>query len=115
MFDETRKKNNRYRACPDAIARAHPDDMSCDEYPMASTYNGAMSAPNADYWRTQSGCQMGSKRQQGYTGWSRCFINKDDNKQGGFVELANFLSNRRGVGGQRLLDWDPYFVATPAS
>ncbi|MFI7598246.1 hypothetical protein [Actinoplanes sp. NPDC049681] len=113
MYDQARKKLNRDRACPDSIAKLAPAGKSCDEYPMASTWNGAMSAPNDSYWRTQAGCQMGSKRQIGYTGWSRCFINAQDNEKGGFVELARFLSNARSLGGQRILDWDPYFVNTP--
>jgi hypothetical protein len=110
VYDLQTRKDNRAQACPASLKK--PEAKSCDEYPMASTRQGGMSAGIND-WRTFQGCQMGDNYKTGKKGWSRCFIDADDNKLGG-LDLAAFYGNSQEKG-QRILDNDPFFVATPWS
>lgn len=94
---------NRAIACPESWPR--PDGKSCDEYPYASTYEGAA---NQSYGRTfliLGGINGGGneflcyvplpKRQQGETGgYSSCMINANDNSGGGSDLGVFYLDNR---------------------
>jgi hypothetical protein len=87
-FDDTVRNANRTKACPDSWAKPRPAGYSCDEYPMASTVQGAAN-PSIPSWgrRNYIGCQMGAPYgTTGPNGYSACFIDKDKNDlQGGLM------------------------------
>ena len=97
--DPTVIKNNRALACGDAPSILN---MSCDEYPLASTMQGLTAGGTR---RTFPGCQINAPTGvTGPTGVSACMIAKSDNdSQGG--TMSGFYYDNRVLGG------DPYLVA----
>jgi hypothetical protein len=88
---------NRNLACGDAPSIA---GLSCDEYPLASTYNGLAFGGSR---RTFSGCNINAPAGSGPSGASACMINQaDNNSQGG--TMAAFYYD------WRVLDADPFLV-----
>ncbi|WP_224389049.1 hypothetical protein [Pseudonocardia sp. ICBG1293] len=102
LMDKDDAKDNRGRACPRTYTR--PAGLSCDEYPFASSYQGAEQAPKGP-GRTFPYCQVADLRQgiRGATGYSSCMINDAQNKQGG-SQLSAFFSRNR------VIDRDAYRV-----
>ncbi|WP_216216869.1 NucA/NucB deoxyribonuclease domain-containing protein [Amycolatopsis aidingensis] len=80
LTDSELRRKNRAAACPASLPR--PPGKSCDEYPMASTWEGA---------HTSGG------------GFSRRMIDEDHNSLGGVVQ-ANFYRDNR------VLEADPFTV-----
>jgi len=93
---------NRATACPDSYPR--PDGFSCDEYPFASTYQGAIFTGGGP--RTWDWCQLdiGQPNSTGSSGYSVCMIDAGQNSGGGSA-LGSFY------GGNRVIDHDPFAVA----
>lgn len=83
---------NRNRACGTNV-RPTPTNFECDEYPMASTNQGAASGGTV---RTFDGCQMDAlpKNVTGATGWSQCYIPANENQSAG-IDLSSFYRNQR--------------------
>lgn len=74
--------------------------MECDEYPFATTYQGAaLNGPAVA--RSFDYCLMPDHSRTGSTGFSRCFVPQTENSsQGGTMSTANAR--------ERLLDGDNY-------
>lgn len=92
---------NRGAACPPSLPR--PDGFSCDEYPYASTWEGA--ATGGGDGRTFGWCQI-SGLPAGVTGpggYSACMIPLAENTHGGSL-LGAFY------GSSRVLEGDAFFV-----
>ncbi|MFP3968677.1 hypothetical protein SMC26_40715 [Actinomadura fulvescens] len=95
-------QRNRDRACPTGeFPYPRPDGKSCDEYPMASTKQGAMTAnpdiPPRDLRRTFTWCDMPDTvpvNQTGRRGYSICMIDETQNSNGG-VALEDFYITYR--------------------
>jgi Deoxyribonuclease NucA/NucB len=79
-IDAILKRRNRAKACPTRLKR--PPGMSCDEYPFASTREGAASNPD----------------------FSSAFVNAQENKAAGDDLLRFYRDNR-------VIDGDPFFVS----
>lgn len=94
---------NRGVACPASIPRPSGDD--CDEYPFASTREGA-SASGGHGGRTFYGCQVSSLPTgvTGATGYSICMIDSSENRRAG-----SFLNSDLYMP-YRIIDGDPFYV-----
>lgn len=80
---------NRTRACPSSLARAQGYD--CDEYPFASSNQGAASGGSA---RVFSGCRWTAVPKVGAVGYSRCQVIREQNRAGGNL-LNSFYASQR--------------------
>lgn len=96
--DSARRKANQRAACPASLKR--PKGYDCDEYPLASTYQGAKSGGAA---RVFPGCKMRERRGEGPHGYSRCFIPASHNRGAG-AALRHFYK------GNRVHDGDRFYV-----
>lgn len=87
-----------------------PDPLifTCDEYPFASTYEGAAFQRNAGFSaRTFPWCGIpGVPQISGANGWSVCWIFRGDNSGAGGA-LGAFYSDNR------LIDTEPFYVEIP--
>ncbi|MDT3329457.1 hypothetical protein Q9S78_02130 [Microbacterium sp. KSW-18] len=91
--DDLRKKN--YKAsCPGGLTR--PSGYSCDEYPFASTYQGAAAGGAL---RVFPNCKLPTVSRSG-AGYSRCMIPVSQNSGAGGV-LGNFYVQNRIHDGDR--------------
>jgi hypothetical protein len=101
--DQSRRDLNNATACPWWFPR--PPGQSCDEFPFASTLEGAASMP--DRGRTFEGCSLspflplGSPNQG--PGWSACMIDATENSRGGGL-LVGFYNR------ERVLDGEQFFI-----
>lgn len=96
--DPTRINTNRNLACGDAPSIQF---MSCDEYPLATTYQGLASGGTR---RTFAGCNINAPTGvTGPTGASACMIAEGDNNGQGGVMAGFYYDNR-------VLEGDPYRV-----
>ncbi|KJQ55749.1 NucA/NucB deoxyribonuclease domain-containing protein [Microbacterium sp. SA39] len=102
MVNATQQAANRNTACPSSLPR--PTGKSCDEYPFASTYEGA--ALSGGLARTQSWCQVAlvNPPSTGAAGYSVCMINANENSQ------AGSLMNSVLFGPSRVIDGDAFYV-----
>lgn len=98
--DQARISANRDIACPQSPLLPRPPGKSCDEYPFASTYEGAASGGEA---RSFPLCLTADPPGSGPIGFSRCMIDEAQNSGAGGV-MGGFY------GGQRLLDGDRFAV-----
>lgn len=90
---------NRAKACPRSLTKLAPKGKSCDEYPFASTKQGA--AFNGGARRTFSWCSVKPNVQRtGKSGWSSCFINAEQNSLAG-SDLGGFYSKWRVMEGDK--------------
>ncbi len=97
---------NRNTACPTSLPR--PTGFSCDEYPFATTYEGAF-IETSDYDagpRTWPWCQvtLGAPNSTGPFGYSVCMINASDNSNGGNALGLFYYYNR-------VIDDDTFYVS----
>ncbi|ASR55627.1 hypothetical protein [Cellulomonas sp. PSBB021] len=92
MYDETQKKANRDRACPASLPKK--TGYSCDEYPFASTWQGAKTG--GGLVRVPAGCFYEEIERSGSVGYSRCAIVGDENSAGGW-DYQSFLQTNRVV------------------
>lgn len=84
---------NRSKSCRRASISSGPAGMQCDEYPMASTNEGAASGGTV---RSFAPCAMPSLPQNvtGSSGWSQCYIPSAQNMGAG-NDLQKFYNNNR--------------------
>lgn len=77
-------------ACPSSSSLPRPPGTSCDEYPFASTYEGATKGQKA---RTFSWCKT-TGNLTGAAGFSRCMIVADQNRHAGSILQQQYLKLR---------------------
>lgn len=103
--DPLRINLNRATACPRVRAGGpvRPSGMSCDEYPFASTFEGAGNGSGGG--RTFYDCQVPALPTNvvGPGGYSVCMILEDDNHWGG-IELLKVYNT------SRVIDGDAFWV-----
>lgn len=75
--------------------------LSCDEYPFASSYEGAAAGGTA---RSFPGCGFNDPSATGPVGYSRCMVVAGQNSSAGAI-LGNTYRQ------QRILDGDPFYIA----
>lgn len=102
LTDSTLVAANRNTACPASLPR--PTGMSCDEYPFASSYEGAALSGGGP--RTQSWCSvtLSGPPSTGALGYSVCMIDATENS------TAGSLLNSLLYSPYRIIDGDPYYV-----
>lgn len=100
--DAGRQDDNRARACPQNLPR--PAGKSCDEYPFASTRQGAASGGQP---RVFEGCGLPTVEESGTAGFSRCMVDAKHNESAGNY-LAAFYAR------YRIIDGDDFFVEPAA-
>jgi hypothetical protein len=102
LVDEGLQEANRNAACPGSYPR--PEGKSCDEYPFASTWQGA--AIGGGQPRTFGWCQVDPPQPHstGGDGYSVCMINDWQNTAGG-SELGRFYSSNRLITGDPFRVW----------
>jgi len=105
LIDPVLQAANRTRACPDASAGGYPrpPGKSCDEYPFASTNQGAATQVPRGPARTFPYCQINEPPGSGPVGYSVCMIDEIQNSVGGSV-LGSFYNSNR------VLDQDQFYV-----
>ncbi|WP_203863124.1 hypothetical protein [Plantactinospora mayteni] len=105
LTNDTLQVLNRNTACPPANEGGYPrpPGKSCDEYPFASTDQGAFTGSTGPA-RSYSWCEIAEPPGQGPDGYSVCMINDWQNSQGGnTLNTQLFLPFR-------ILDKDPFYV-----
>jgi hypothetical protein len=101
MVDPDRQKDNTSRACPGMYPR--PAGFQCDEYPFASTFEGAFTGGYAG-GQTLPGCQVSwLPVRTSSAGYSSCMIPESENRNGGIDLNAFYLNNR-------VIDRDRFYV-----
>ena len=102
LVNATQQAANRNTACPSSLPR--PTGKSCDEYPFASTYEGA--ALSGGLARTQSWCQVSlvNPPSTGSAGYSVCMIDVAENRAAGsLLNSVLFVPSR-------VIDGDAFYV-----
>lgn len=97
--DDNQIGNNRIVSCPWTAPR--PPGLTCDEYPFASTREGAARAPSNG--QTFFWCDVSWLDQPGRGLWSACMVSEWENFMAG-NELGNFYQQ------WRILDGDEFYV-----
>ncbi|OYN97736.1 deoxyribonuclease NucA/NucB [Propionibacteriaceae bacterium ES.041] len=101
LTDQASRDANRNTACPSSLPR--PGGTSCDEYPFASSYQGA--AFSGGPARSMPWCSTGDPVRRGDgSGFSRCMINETQNSKAG-SDLNTMLYVP-----ERVLDGEKYVV-----
>jgi hypothetical protein len=102
LVDSTLQNANRTKACPDSWMR--PPGKTCDEYPFASTNEGAFTGGGTA--RTWPECQitLPAPSSTGPTGYSVCMISGTENSSAGSVlNSVLYVPNR-------VIDGDAFYV-----
>ncbi|WP_416956782.1 hypothetical protein [Streptomyces sp. Agncl-13] len=81
---------------------ARPTGYSCDEYPFASSHEGAASNPLLG--RTFDWCQISTLTSRTGPGWSACMIPAEENTAAGRDDLRVFYNENR------VLEDDAFYV-----
>lgn len=99
VTDPSRRDQNRYIACEQPGYSA-PPGKSCDEYPFASTWQGAAAGggPRSSGW-----CNIPVSAGSGPYGWSVCMIDAGQNSAGGGVLGNWYVANR-------IISGDPFYI-----
>ena len=107
MTNATLNTKNRTTSCPQASWLPRPTGLDCDEYPFASTYEGAFLGGGTA--RTHSWCKvtLQSAPSTGSAGYSICMINLNQNRSAGALSLTFFNA-------ERVRDGDAFYVRTGA-
>lgn len=85
-------RHHRYIACQRRdVPRPAPVGTSCDEYPFASTLEGATDGMQA---RSFTGCEMNDPVRSGPHGFSRCFVRANQNSLHGAMLGQDYMNNR---------------------
>lgn len=102
LTDPALRDANRNKACPQSLPR--PTGKSCDEYPFASTYEGASTGGGTG--RTFNWCSITTLPTgiTGPTGYSACMIDEVQNSG------ACNLLNSQLYSPQRVLDGDAFWI-----
>ncbi len=100
-MDTYTKTANNKKACGagSGVPSPRPAGMQCDEYPFASTYNGAASSSTT---RTYNGCGLLNMPREGAYP-SRCLILAEHNQSGGNKLAVFYLNNR-------MADFEPFWI-----
>lgn len=96
LTDDSAITTNRGTACPRADRPGgypRPAGYTCDEYPFASTNEGAASNPQLG--RTFGWCQISSLTSRTGPGWSACMIPGNENTAAGRDDLRIFYNENR--------------------
>lgn len=107
LTDSVKIGRNRNGSCPASLPRPADATLSCDEYPFAASYegsvtgNGGLSSTNGRSW---PGCNIFLGPSTGFPGYSICYINADQNSQGGNDYLTLIKNNR-------IIDGDAFYVS----
>ena len=104
LTDSTLINANRNKACPSSYPR--PEGKDCDEYPFASTYEGAYTGGGTA--RTFPWCQitLAGTPSTGPTGYSVCMIDASENRSAGSVMNSSLFRP------YRVLDGDAFIIST---
>ncbi|UQU67580.1 hypothetical protein COUCH_15470 [Couchioplanes caeruleus] len=109
VYSPTFMRKNRAKACSSDIKIYKTAGNSCDEYPFASTWQGAYTQQSgttvAVLPRTQADCGLPPETRFGSYGYSRCYIDENQNSNGGGM-LGKFYSASES----RILNGDKFFV-----
>jgi hypothetical protein len=101
LVDPLAQTDNHSRACPGQYPR--PAGFQCDEYPFASTREGAFTGGYL-FGQTLAGCQVSWLAiRTSASGYSACMIPETENRDGGIDLQAFYLNNR-------VIDWDRFYV-----
>jgi hypothetical protein len=115
LVNPSLQNSNREAACP-TNGYPRPVGKSCDEYPFASTREGAFTArtnPNQPLpARTFGFCLIPEPPGTGPVGYSVCMINDSQNTNGGSA-LGRFFGNLVTTG-ERVLEGDAFYVSIVA-
>jgi hypothetical protein len=106
LTDKAKSDSNRDRACPQFSNGGYPrpPTKSCDEYPMASTYEGASTQKPKGSARTSPWCQINEPTGvTGPTGYSVCMIDAWQNSVGGSDLNETYKK-------YRIIDGDKFYV-----
>jgi hypothetical protein len=105
LVNSVLQEQNRDTACPKNASLPRPDGFSCDEYPFASTFEGASTGGGTA--RTQDWCQvtLPGVPSTGSVGYSICMINAAENS------LAGSLLQSQVFKPYRIIDRDAFYVA----
>lgn len=87
--DPSSRRANSKAACPASLPR--PAGHQCDEYPFASSREGAAVGGTA---RVFSGCHLTTAIGAGPVGFSRCMILSTHNRRGGAIIARTYYTNR---------------------
>lgn len=91
---------NRNTACPSSLTR--PWGKSCDEFPFATTHQGAFTN-GSTVARSFPSCGFSHPQRTGSTGYSVCWVlQAEQNRQGGLMSTF--------YGQNRYLDGDPFQI-----
>lgn len=93
--------DNRATACPDSRGRPRPPDVTCDEYPFASTAEGA--ASDWSHGETFSWCNIDDLPASPVNfqpAWSVCLITEEENVDQG-NDLGEFYADWRVIDGDQ--------------
>jgi len=102
ITDQSRINKNRRTSCGNAPTIP---DLQCDEYPFASTREGAANRPTLGrtVFFPSWDCQMPHLRERAGAGWSACMVPAWENRDAG-IDLGVFYADFR------VIDGDPFFV-----
>ncbi|QOR70489.1 hypothetical protein IM660_18160 [Ruania alkalisoli] len=105
LTDSALQAANRTESCKTGAVIPRPSGMSCDEYPFASSYEGAFTGGGSG--RTFAGCSVTyyPTGVTGPTGFSICMINATENSSAG-SQLNSVLYSP-----YRIIDGDPFYVS----
>jgi hypothetical protein len=107
---------NRRWACPSGLGvrSGAPAGTTCDEYPFASTYQGAATGNSVNRPRWFKFCNIEYPQREnvnsGRTGYSRCFINQDEQDEQARIHRGFYGTSLNDPIHQRLIDGDAFFV-----
>lgn len=104
LVNETLQDKNRATACPAGRTNRYSANWSCDEYPFASTTQGAFTGGGAPRTFPWCGVRNVPTSVFGPDGYSVCGINYDDNTKGGSA-LGTFYQFYRIIDNDRFSVW----------
>ena len=102
-------------ACPRSGPRAYPrpTGKSCDEYPFASTFQGAFFTDGGPRTFQDCGITLGQPSSTGVDGYSVCMIDAGQNSGGGSSLTAQQRQYRVLIQDQYLVEIVPFIVGGP--
>jgi hypothetical protein len=98
--DKGREDANRAAACPPSRGRPRPRGKTCDEYPFASTMEGAAvgCCGTTFPWLNCGIRDLPTPEELGDPSWSACLIDREENEQAG-NDLGEFYADNRIIPG----------------
>lgn len=99
-MDSSLIDENRKIACRRGVPSPRPEGKECDEYPFASTREGAASSGGPARSHSSLKCGLKDPDRTGAGGFSRCLIDAKHNSAGG-TELGIFYTDQRVLNGEK--------------